>query len=188
MSKVFCVALCLFLLGFQVGMPLVGAQSRELNHGGKIETRYDGFNHETVMSLRKMRISCAGIKDTFKDGCVSMMVSLHCRGVQAYHVDYVTLHLMFETNAWDQRHPAGQRDLSVVVNNDTLRIGQMQLISQSVDDKMTETLGLTFPYEAFKKITQAQFVEMQVGNTRFALREKNLDALRDLNNRVVTVK
>src|SRR5262245_130808 len=118
-------------------------------HGGKIQTSYDGFSHETIISLQKMRVSCEGAKSTFKNACVSMAVSLHCRGVQAYQVDYVTLEFMFETREWDQRHAMDQRSLSVVVNNDTLRIGQMKLMSQSVDDSMTETLGITFPYDSF---------------------------------------
>jgi len=191
MNKAICVLGCGLILLMQVpglSTKSIGAPAGEVNHGGKIEVKYDGFNHETVMSLRKMRISCNGIKNTFKDACVSMMVSLHCRGTQAFHVNYVNLQLVFETKAWDQRHPMDQRDLSVVVNNETMRLGQMKLMGQSVDDNMTETLGITFPYEAFKKITQAQFVEMQVGQNRFALREKNLDALRDLNARVVAVK
>lgn len=191
MNKAICVLGCGLILLLQVpGLSLksIGAPAREEKHGGKIEVKYDGFNHETVLSLRKMRISCAGIKDTFKAACVSMVVSLHCRGTQAFHVNYVTLQLVFETKAWDQRHPLDQRHLSVVVNNETMRLGQMNLVSQSVDENMTETLGITFPYEAFKKITQGQFVEMQVGHSRFALREKNLDALRDLNARVVAAR
>lgn len=193
MNKAICVLGCALILLLQVpgsSTKSIGAPSGEAKHGGKIEVKYDGFNHETVMSLRKMRISCAGIKEAFKGApsCVSIMVSLHCRGTQAFHVNYVNLQLMFETKDWDQRHPVDQRELSVVVNNETVRLGRMNLISQSVDDNMTETLGITFPYEAFKKITQAQFVEMQVGHSRFALREKNLDALRDLNARVVVTK
>lgn len=191
MSKAICVIGCALILLLQVpglSTKSIGAPAEEAKHGGKIEVKYDGFSHETVLSLRKMRISCAGIKDTFKGACVSMMVSLHCRGIQAVHVNYVTLQLVFETKEWDQRHPIDQRDLSVVVNNETMRLGQMKLVGQSVDDNMTETLGIEFPYEAFKKITQAQFVEMQVGQSRFSLREKNLDALRDLNARVVAAK
>ena len=87
MSKVnylFCCALILLALivpGFTI------AQTRP-NHGGKIGTTYDGINHETVMRLDRMPISCAAsIKDTFNKGtCVSMMVSLHCPGIQAFHV------------------------------------------------------------------------------------------------------
>jgi hypothetical protein len=192
MNRAICVLGCALILLLQVpGLSTrsVGTAS-EVKHGGKIDVRYDGFTHETVMSLRKMRISCSGIKNRFKevDVCVSMMVNLHCRGTQAHYVDYVSLQLVFETTAWDQGHPLGQRELSLVANNETLRLGQMNLVSQSVDENMTETLGITFPYEAFKKITQAQFVEMQVGNSRFALREKNLDALRDLGNRVIAAK
>lgn len=165
--------------------PSAGRAQSNSNHGGKIETTYDGFSHETLIRLQKMRISCDGIKSTFKNACVSMSVSLHCLGVQAYKVNYVTMQLMFETSEWDQRHSLEQRALSVVVNNDTLRVGQMKLVSQTVNDSTTETLGIDFPYETFKKLADAQFVEMQVGPTRFMLRNKNLDALRDLNARVV---
>lgn len=193
MRKVSCVYYCGLILLLLVS-PVCSesgssaGQSKAINHGGKIETTYDGFTHETVMSLQKMRISCGGIKDTFKDACVSMMVSLHCRGVQAFHVNYVTLHLIFETRAWDQRHAVNQRQLSVVVNNETLRLGEMKLISQQTGDNMIETLGITFPYESFKQIAGAQFAEVQVGPSRFLLRNKNLEALRDLNGRVVAVK
>jgi hypothetical protein len=40
------------------------------------------------------------------------------------------------------------------------------------------------PYAVFIKIVRAQVVEMKVGNTEFELRQQNLAALRDLNNRV----
>jgi hypothetical protein len=60
----------------------------------------------------------------------------------------------------------------------------MQLVSQSVDRLMTEVLEVTMPYAVFLKMARAQVVEMKVGNTEFELRPQNLDALRDLNNRV----
>jgi len=187
MRKVNCVFCCALLLLLLAGPRTSSAPAQtKANHGGKIGTTYDGINHETVMRLDRMAISCAGIKDSFNNGtCVSMMVSLHCPGVQAFHVKYVTLHLMFKTDAWDHRHTLEQRDLSVVVNNETLRLGRMKLISQDTDAKMMETLGIEFPYEVFQKISAGQFVEMQVGPSRFMLRNKNVDALRDLNNRVV---
>lgn len=187
-SRIYCcVVILIFLL-----LPLCSnpgtsiAQSRS-THGGKIEVSYDGFNHETVIRLQKMRVSCDGIKAMNKNACVSMAVSLHCLGEQAYKVNYVTLQLMFATSAWDQRHAMDQRNLSVVANNETLRVGQMKLIGQSVNESMTETLGITFPYEIFKKMADAQFVEMQVGPSRFMLRTKNLDALRDMDSRVVSM-
>ena len=49
---------------------------------------------------------------------------------------------------------------------------------------MTETLGITFTYEIFKKMADAQIVQMQVGPSQFMLRTKNLDALRDMDARV----
>ena len=185
-SRVYCCVLILLFLQLPLcSNPGTGMAQSNPSHGGKIEVSYDGFSHETVISLQKMRISCDGIKAMNKNACVSMAVSLHCLGEQAYKVDYVTLQLMFATSEWDQRHAMDQRNLSVVVNNETLRVGQMKLLGQSVNESMTETLGITFPYEVFKKMAGAQFAEMQVGPSRFMLRTKNLDALRDMDSRVV---
>lgn len=159
-------------------------QTQPINHGGKIETRYDGFNYETVMSLRKMKVTCDGVKDNFKDECTSMVVSLHCPGVQVSYVRYVTLQLIFESKEWDARHPLDQRELSAVTDTETLKLGRMHLVSQNVDTLTAETLEAKLSYADFKKITMSQVVEIQVGKSRFQLREKNIAALRDLNNRV----
>ncbi|HEX7174759.1 MAG TPA: hypothetical protein VF240_05705, partial [Pyrinomonadaceae bacterium] len=37
-----------------------------IKHGGKIEMKYDGFNLETVVALRKMQVTCGSGKG-FKD-------------------------------------------------------------------------------------------------------------------------
>jgi hypothetical protein len=154
------------------------------DHNGQIESKYDGFNHETVITLRKMRVTCASVKGNFKDACVSMVASLHCPGIQLDYVRFATLQLIFETKDWDQRHPLDQRELLVVADDETLKLGRMALASQSVDTLMTEVLEVTMPYGTFKKIALSQAIEMQVGKNRFELRDKNLAALRDLNNRV----
>lgn len=159
-------------------------KSQAPDHGGKIESRYDGFNHETIVTLNKMRITCGRVKGNFKDACVSFVAALHCPGIQLDNVRYASLQLIFQTKDWDQRHPLDQRQLSVVADGDTLRLGQMKLVSQNVDTLMTEVLEVTVPYAVFTKIARAQAVEMKVGNTEFELRQQNLAALRDLNNRV----
>jgi hypothetical protein len=159
--------------------------SQTANHGGTIESKYDGFNHETVITLKKMKVTCTTIKGNFKNSCIAMAASLHCPGIQLDYVRYATLQLVFEVKGLGQRHPLDQRDLAVVADAETLRLGRMELVSQNVDyTLMTEVLEVTVPYQTFKKIALAQIVEMQVGKSRFELREKNLAALRDLNNRV----
>ena len=50
---------------------------------------------------------------------------------------------------------------------------------------MLETLETTLPYSIFKKLAQSQSIEFQVGNDKVELNEKNLAALRDLDNRVL---
>ena len=166
---------------FRVPVALAAASD---DHGGEIVSKYDGFNHETVVTLKKMNVTCAHTRDNFKDTCVSLTASLHCPGVQLDYVRYATLQLAFESKNWDQRHPVEQRDLSVVADGETFRLGRMELVGLHTDVLMTETLQANLPYGTFKRIALAENVELQVGTTRFELRNKNLAALRDLNNRV----
>lgn len=161
-------------------------------HGGEIESKYDGFNFETIITLKKMRIVCGASKSqqsNLKDSCVSIVASLHCPGTQLNYVRYARLQLVFEAKNWDSRHPLGQRDLVAVADGETIRLGTMQLSNQDLDtargvDVMKEVLEVSIPYAVFAKIAKAQTVEMRVGTSLFAFKDKNLWALRDLNNRV----
>lgn len=166
--------------------------SSTLDHGGKIEAKYDGFAHETVVTLKKMRITCGGVRglqSTLKQTCVSLVASLHCPGAQLNYVRYAKLQLIFETKDWDKRHPLDERELFVVADGQRLKLGRMGLVTQDVAsdrgiDRMKEVLEVLVPYQTFNTIARAQTVEIKVGKTVFALRGKNLDALLDLNNRV----
>lgn len=159
-----------------------------VKHGGKIETKYDGFNYETVMRLKKMKVNCDGLKDKFKEACVSIEVALHCPGTQLNYVRQVTLQVTFENKDWVHYHPLDQRDLSVVTDTETLRFGRMNLVSGKTGswDTKVETLEATIPYQMFKKMALSQTLEIQVGRDSVELREKNVAALKDLNSRVIT--
>src|SRR5687768_17117097 len=74
--------------------------STAVKHGGKIDSKYDGFSYETLMRLQKMKVSCDGVRDTFKDSCVSIEVTLHLPGVQLNYVRTVTLLVYFENKDW----------------------------------------------------------------------------------------
>lgn len=164
------------------------AQSPAVKHGGKIETRYDGFNYETLARLRKMKVSCDGVGDMFKDACVSIDVTLHFPGSQFNYVRNVALQVIFENKDWVRTHPPEQRDLSISTESETFRFGRMSLITNKKPgqwDSKIEVLEATIPYEAFKKIAQATQVEIKVGPGAVALRDKNVAALRDLNSRVL---
>jgi hypothetical protein len=190
MSKVFLVVtfVAFFFLPAAMAAPTVVQQEQTMKHDGKIETKYDGMTPETVMRLRKMKVTCSGFKDNFKDGCVSIDVALHLPGTQLNYVSSVTLQLVFETKDWQQRHSPDQRDLAVIVDAETLRLGRMNLVPKgdsTMDEKMVETLEATVPYDVFKKIALSQSVAMQIGSTTVELRDKNRAALRDLNSRVI---
>ena len=159
-----------------------------VKHGGKIETRYDGFNYETVMRLRKMKVNCDGFKDKFKDACVSIEVMLHCPGTQVNYVKHVTLQVMFENKDWVHFHSPDQRYLAIVTDTETLRIGRMNPVSKDSPgtwNTKIEILEAKMPYAVFKKMAMSQSVEIQVGRDAVELREKNIAALKDLNTRVI---
>jgi len=159
-----------------------------VKHGGKIETKYDGFTYETVMRLRKMKVNCDGFKDKFKDACVSIEVALHCPGTQVNYVKEVSVQIVFENKDWVRLHSPEQRDLSVVTDTETLRLGRMSPVAKNQPgtwDTKVEVLEVKIPYAVFKKIAMSQSVELQVGRDAVELREKNIAALKDLNSRVL---
>lgn len=172
--------------------PAADAPARPVEHGFKIESKYDGFAHETIVALKNMRVTCGGVKGahgSFKDTCVSVDVTLHCPGKQLDYVRRATLRLVFEGKEWDSRHPYGRRALAVVADGETYKLGVMELVKQGVDsglfdERTKEVLEVSVPYKTFEKIALAGAVEMSVGGTAFAFRDKNVAALRDLNNRV----
>ena len=164
------------------------AQSPTPKHGGKIESRYDGFNYETLARLHKMKVSCDGVGDLFKDACVSIDVTLHFPGSQFNYVRNVTLQVIFENKDWVRIHPPEWRDLSVSTESETFRFGRMSLITKKQPgtwDTKIEVLEATIPYESFKKIALATQVEIKIGPGAVTLRDKNVAALRDLNSRVI---
>jgi hypothetical protein len=186
MRRILLVLSCAAVLLFQPA----GAKTQTpepVKHGGKIETRYDGFNYETVMRLRKMRVNCDGFKDKFKDACVSIEVMLHCPGTQVNYVKQVTLQVVFENKDWVHLHPPDQRELTLVTDTETLRIGRMSPVSRDQPgwDTKIEILEAKMPYAVFKKMVTAQSVEIQVGRDAVELRDKNIAALKDLNTRVI---
>jgi len=159
-----------------------------VKHGGKIETKYDGFNYETVMRLRKMKVNCDGFKDKFKDACVSIEVALHCPGTQVNYVKHVSVQVVFENKDWVRLHGPEQRELSVVTDTETLRLGRMSPVSRNTPgtwDTKVEVLEANIPYAVFKKIAMSQSVEIQVGRDAVELRGNNIAALKDLSSRVL---
>src|SRR5688572_15187191 len=163
MKKLVIILSCASILFFHPAG--VKPQDKKANHGGKIETKYDGFTHETVMRLRKMKINCDGFKDKFKSACVSIEVALHCPGTQVNFVKQVSIQVFFENKDWVHLHPPDQRNLTMVTDTETLRLGRMSPAAKRVGtwDTKQETLEATIPYEMFKKIALSQTLEIQVG-------------------------
>src|SRR5688572_5734126 len=199
-----CVTLCCVLLTLAFAVcaqedgrrpvrdAALGTGQVPLKHDGKIETNYDGFKDETVVALGRMVVTCEavrGLQSTLKGVCVSLQASLHCPGKQLDHVRRATIRLTFEAKNWDSRHPADERELRAVADGETISLGRMRLLSQGVSEgwfaeDTKETLEVSVPYESFLKLARAGYVELSVGKTSFAMREKNIAALRDMNNRV----
>ncbi|HET6976685.1 MAG TPA: hypothetical protein VFI24_10210 [Pyrinomonadaceae bacterium] len=188
MKTILLVLGCAFVLLSQPAAARPQSAPEPVKHGGKIETKYDGFNYETVMKLQKMKVNCDGLKDKFKDACVSIEVTLHCPGTQINYVRHVTLQILFENKDWAHLHPPDQRDLVVVTDSETLRLGRMSPVSNNRPgnwDTKNEVLEAKIPYATFKKIALSQSVGIQVGSSAVELREKNRAALKDLNSRVI---
>src|SRR5918998_535986 len=161
--------------GARPAAPQLSGEPMPLNHGGKIETAYDGFARETVVSLKRMSVTCEagrGMESRFKNLCIRLEAVLHCPGKQLEYVRRATVRLTFEAKDWDARHTPNERDLSAVADGQTLRLGRMTLLSQAVGEgwlaeDSKETLEISVPYETFLKLARASHVELSVGKTTF---------------------
>src|SRR6266498_4379231 len=151
MFKIF-IASCAFvlLLSQTVTVPANnnGAEGsplplRTLINDGEIESKYDGFNRETVVTLKKMRVTCGkakGIESALHGTCVSLKASLHCPGVQLDYVRYAKLQLFFETQDWDKRHPLEERELIVVADGRRFGLGGLQSSSKNAMGENSSTV------------------------------------------------
>jgi hypothetical protein len=104
-------------------------------------------------------------------------------------VRYAKLSLIVETKDWQKRHPLDERDLTIVADGVRFRLGTMSLVGQDVEtdrlvDVMREVLEVTVPYKTFLSIARAETVGMRLGKTEFELKDKNMEALRDLASRI----
>jgi hypothetical protein len=100
----------------------------------------------------------------------------------------VNIQVVFENKDWVQLHGPDQRDLTVVTDSETLKLGRMSPVSNGkvgTWDTKVEVLELNIPYATFKKIALSESVHIQVGRDVAELREKNRLALKDLNSRVL---
>src|SRR6185295_9644477 len=143
------VLCCAAILLFQPAGAKPQTPPEPPKHGGKIETKYDGFNFETVMRLRKMKVNCDGLKDKFKDACVSIEVMLHCPGTQVNYVKDVTLQVVFENKDWVHFHPPDQRNLTRATDTEPLRIGRMRPVNKETSstwETNIEILHVKMPY------------------------------------------
>jgi len=186
MKKLVLILTCSAVLLFQPAGALSQKQ-KPIDHGGKIETKYDGFTYETVMRLRRMKVNCDGFKDKFKDACVSIEVALHCPGTQLNYVRHVTLQVVFENQDWVYFHAPDQRDLTILIDTETVRLGRMTPAAAKTGswDTKVEILEAQIPYQTFKKLALSRTAAIQVGKSSVELREKNLLALKDLSSRVI---
>ncbi len=89
-------------------------------------------------------------KTSSKTACVSIEVTLHCPGTQLNYVRHVTLQVVFENKDWVHFHPPDQRDLTVVTDTETLRLGKMSPASKGqtghVGDKGGNARSYKIPY------------------------------------------
>jgi hypothetical protein len=119
---------------------------------------------------------------------VSIEVALHCPGTQVNYVKHVSVQVVFENKDWVRLHGPEQRELSVVTDTETLRLGRMSPVSRNTPgtwDTKVEVLEANIPYAVFKKIAMSQSVEIQVGRDAVELRGNNIAALKDLSSRVL---
>ncbi len=81
-------------------------------------------------------------------------------------------------NRWEN---SARKDLEIIADDKTWAIPNVQVLdSRPGGSSLTESLGVSLPYETFVALANAKRVKMRLGDRTFELTKQHLDALRNL--------
>ncbi len=145
---------------------------------------YDKFKETTFARLKPMSVGSS----TFQAiaGGPDIWAMFSCKGQKITRPETIMLRITSFSKDFkytDER----ARTLIVRADGENLDLGTMQMENKGrgapfsrYSAGLVEEMSILVPQESFAKIVNAKKVEMQLGSKEFSLKDKHLDALREL--------
>jgi hypothetical protein len=145
------------------------SSDRQFKYKEKIEATYDKFKDVTTLSLEYMEV---------REG-VGLGAAAFAKG-RGYPSTSTPVVLMFSIwSEWNEQwHCLHGCEVVFLVNEQRMRLG----VAKNGDPQIgrggvIEVIGVTLPYETFRRIAFADSVEFQVGTDEATLKQNHLAAL-----------
>lgn len=179
MNKMYTILLTVFL----ICTSFAAQKDRKLKH---TVIEYDKFKDTTFVRVKPMSIGSYTFQAIAGGLEISAMFS--SKGQKITKPETISLNIISISNGFkhfDER----ARKLIVLADGEQFDLGAMQIEDMGrgpsfsrYSGGLVEVMSVSVPQESFAKIANAKKVEMQLGSKEFSLKNKHLDALRELLN------
>jgi hypothetical protein len=160
-------------------------KSGKFQHGETITVSYDRFKNYTFANIDPM-MHLKVLSTDHDLRSLDFSAFYVCPGHKLRPPRDVTFHFMAQSpNSWYRDH---LRSLVLLVDGKRLDLGNADWDRGDVVSGMAEeSISVDLPLRKFILIVNAKQVEGQLGGTEFVLSDENLEALRDLASRMISV-
>lgn len=154
---------------------------RKFKHGAKFATRYDKFKDQTTVLFYPMAVSGTA-RYLLSSEMLGLFAAFTYSGkTQPASVSEVIIAFTSTSPDWVYLK---DRELIALVDGERLPLGEAARDSSVKYGGVEEMLAVTVSYDHLLKLTNARVVEMKLGDREIKLKEKHLEALRDLASRM----
>lgn len=180
---------------------LVSAQStpqRKFKHGGEIVTRYDKATNLTSVLLQSYRLkNSIGGPDEMVNA-IDLIAGFTYSGTGMVGNPKAIEFVLEISRLRPRSKKAEIKELTAEIEKQQISLGKPILIGSTKEhlegdikglgtlriDTLKEKLGVLIPVDVFRKLAAAKVVKLESGDVKVTLRDKQLEALRDLASRI----
>lgn len=178
MKKVLLV--CLFCF-FYYGCASTGV----IGGSTDVQSEYDRFDDKTKYETPEVRLLRPGLFDdvmNIKNHRVNLKSSYTCEGESKCIPNQVIFTFLSQSNSWQYLH---NRNLVIIINGDRHDFGKIERVSSVGSGIVFEGLLFMMGLETFYEFSNAENVELRLGNDELTLSQKELIVFKNMTNFII---
>lgn len=189
----YIVATVLFVMFSALLVCAQTTKPRKFKHNGKIVTKYDKSRNLTTILLQAYTVKDSESGPSDYVNSVDMLAGFAYEGKEPTGSPAVIELALQITRTRRRSDKTTIPDLIAEIDGEELNLGKPRLIEEGNDNFKAlnqrfnifmEKIALLLPKDVFQKISSAKTVKLESGDVRIILRDKHLEALRDLASRI----
>ena len=197
--KIVLVSFCFLFLALSLSH--AGAQStpqRKFKHGGKIVTEYDRASNLTTVLLQSYPLKNSAGGPTDPVDAIDLIAGFTYQGNDSIGDPEAVEFVLEIARSRPRGKKEGINELTAEIENQQISLGKPRLLGSANENlsgdiqglgtvrinSLIEKIGVLIPVDVFKRLAAAEQVKLETGDVKVTLRNKQLEALRDLASRI----